>query len=206
MAFIAKDGAMTKQVTIFKNEVDDVAFKQWFAKHVATNPNTMASYYGKIGRAEHAMELIMNAPAVGDKERRKMWVETICSMPVLIQPHVMDKILIWKMKGKEKQAMSQRTFHMEIRGELVDADKYETFKITWARLARQAAATLRLMGDSGVEPEIAIWSDDWFGNHQDISLLSNLDGQGDAAEKAMSETQEELVSSELLEAAQELAK
>ena len=71
----------------------------------------------------------------------------------------------------------QRTFTVEIRVDYADPDKNDTMRTTLLHMARHGYATAALLAE-GIKPMVTMWSDDFFGNHEDIALLDDAIQQG----------------------------
>ncbi len=95
-----------------------------------------------------------------------------------------------------------RQFTMDVRVDFTDQDKLTAVRETMAALGRQAFATVSLIADKGSKPTIAVYSDDSFSGHEDISILENTvqKGHEQLAEAAGEAVPEEAISQEMLDA------
>jgi len=67
--------------------------------------------------------------------------------------------------------MSQRKWTIEVLADYDDASKNDYITDKVRRAAAYIAANTNLLQDS-VKPKCACWSDDFFGDHEEISLLA----------------------------------
>lgn len=120
---------------------------------------------------------------------------------VTAEPSVMDRIIDWKIRGPNlrlhKEARMIRQFTIELRVNYADTEKNETMQSACAAAARHMFATANLLAD-GTQPDIAIYSDDWFTGKKEISLLQDVIAQG--KEELGDSLPEGEVSSELMKA------
>lgn len=93
----------------------------------------------------------------------------------------------------------QRSFTIELRVDYADAGKNPAMKKAVAQAARHLFATASLLKDQA-QPQIAIFSDDFFGNHEDIALLEDTLATGAEALTAAGDTSDGAISDELLNA------
>jgi hypothetical protein len=66
----------------------------------------------------------------------------------------------------------QRQFTIELRVDYADAEKNDTMRTALQAAARHVYATAVLLADA-VKPQIAIFSDDFFAGHEQITLLED---------------------------------
>lgn len=97
----------------------------------------------------------------------------------------------------------QRQFTIELRVDFADADKLEPLKQTLQQAARHAYATAQLISDNPKLTQIAIYSDDFFTGHKEISLMDDVIQQG-LDETGGAESGSDSISSELANAAKGL--
>jgi hypothetical protein len=137
------------------------------------------------------------------------------NIDMLASPGLMDKIIDWKMSGPfyrkmdemngyhttEEQSKMQRQFTIELRVDYEDNEKNDAMRKACAAAGRHVFATASLLSD-GIQPQISIYSDDYFAGHDEIKLMEDtiqqgLDATKDDAENATSEPE---ISSELMRA------
>lgn len=75
-------------------------------------------------------------------------------------------------------AHMQRQFSIELRVDFADAEKLIPLQQTLQQAARHALATARLISDNPKSTQVAIYSEDFFSGHQQISLLDDVIQQG----------------------------
>lgn len=91
----------------------------------------------------------------------------------------------------------QRQLTMELRVDFADQEKLPAIQQAFQQAARHVLATARLISDNPKSTQIAIYSEDFFSGHQEISLLDDVIQMGlDATDSADPETAG--VSSELM--------
>lgn len=134
------------------------------------------------------------------------------NIDMLANPGLIDRIIDWKMAGPyyrkingyhnttEEQKM-QRQFTIELRVDYADNEKNDAMRQACAAAGRHVFATASLLSD-GVQPQISIYSDDYFAGHEEIKLMEDtiqqgLDATAVAAEGAVPEQE---ISSELMKA------
>ncbi len=99
----------------------------------------------------------------------------------------------------------QRQYTIELRVDYADADKNAAMRAALQHAARHVLATAGLIADSGVKPQIAIFSDDWFSGHDEIKLFDDIVAQGLAETLTTGTGEIEEVDPELIRAMQGLA-
>ena len=85
----------------------------------------------------------------------------------------------------------QRQFTIELRVDYADNGKNDAMRTALQAAARHVYATATLLADA-VKPQVAIFSDDFFSGHEQITLLEDtikdgLDQIGDTKEDAPSD-------------------
>lgn len=90
----------------------------------------------------------------------------------------------------------QRQFTIELRVDFADPEKNEALRTTLQQAARRVLATANLIADNPKATKIAIFSDDFFSAHEEISLLDDV--LGEVTAETVNETGEDEPSSELL--------
>lgn len=76
--------------------------------------------------------------------------------------------------SRKRVNIMQRTFTLEVRMDCADDGKYEAMKQRVRIVGRQLWAGAALISQgSDVKPQIAVFSDDFYGNHEDIVLLED---------------------------------
>lgn len=119
----------------------------------------------------------------------------------------MDRLIDWKLQspghvrrhGNRVTAITeghtmQRQFNIELRVDYEDPGKNDAMRKACADAARHMYAMAQLLAD-GVQPQIAIFSDDYFAGKEEIKLLEDVIQTGIDA-TAMT-GQQDTVSSEL---------
>src|ERR1035437_1859122 len=104
---------------------------------------------------------------------------------LLAKPDVLDKLVAWRLgshkvfrltaSGADEYRRSgamQRQFTIELRVDYADAEKNDTLRTALQAAARHVYATAVLLADA-VKPQIAIFSDDFFAGHEQITLLED---------------------------------
>lgn len=70
--------------------------------------------------------------------------------------------------------MSQRTFSMELRMDCQDDGKYESMKKRMMILGRQAITHAAMLSQGlDIQPQVAMFTDDFYGKHEVISLMDD---------------------------------
>ncbi len=137
-----------------------------------------------IGNCNVISYYIGNAMA-GDKQFReyaRAWAEARINRPISEQPSadVLDKLITWELFKKDTKM--QRTWKIEVTADFADETKYEAIKVAVQRAAVRLKATVAFGMDQGVKPLVVCYSDDFFGNHEDIDLWAkNLAATDDDA-------------------------
>lgn len=103
----------------------------------------------------------------------------------LANPDVLDKLIIWRMgdvkyRKRTRREMDefirsgsmQRQFTIELRVDYADNEKNDAMRTALQAAARHVYATATLLADA-VKPQIAIFSDDFFAGHEQITLLED---------------------------------
>ena len=88
----------------------------------------------------------------------------------------------------------QRQFTIELRVDYADNEKNDSMRTALQAAARHVYATATLLADA-VKPQIAIFSDDFFAGHEQITLLEDTIKAG---KEQIGGTDETPVSDELL--------
>lgn len=86
----------------------------------------------------------------------------------------------------------QRQFTIELRVDFEDQDKLPVLTSILQQAARHAFATAQLISDNQKTTQIAIFSDDFFSGHEEISLLEDTIQQGIDATTAPAEDDDTL--------------
>lgn len=103
----------------------------------------------------------------------------------------------YKLHTITEGAHMQRQFTIELRVDFADQEKLIPLQQTLQQAARHALATARLISDNPKSTQVAIYSEDFFSGHQQISLLDDVIQQGlDATGETSSGADE--ISSELM--------
>lgn len=135
-------------------------------------------------------------------------VEHHAEWGVTLETSLMDRLIDWKLRSPatarklKTSAISEedhliRQFTVELRVNYADNDKNDVMRRAVAAAARHIFATAQLLAD-GTNPDIAIFSDDWFAGREEIKLLDDVIQQGlDEAGENIAEGE---VSSELMSA------
>jgi len=92
----------------------------------------------------------------------------------------------------------QRTFHIELRVTYQDKGKDKPMEKAIVQGARHMLGAAKLLAD-GIAPQIVVYSDDFYGGHEEISLLDAVVSD----EVALGIADESQVSDELLELARQ---
>jgi len=102
-----------------------------------------------------------------------------------INSALLDKQIRWALGDPRHKSHRQlkrdgmyRQFTMDIRVDFTDEDKLAMVREAVAACGRQVFATVSLIADGGSKPQIAIYSDDSFAGHEDISILENTVQKG----------------------------
>jgi hypothetical protein len=97
----------------------------------------------------------------------------------------------------------QMMWTIEAKADFADPEKNAAIAEAIRQHAVALHATLSLIKDNGVSPQVVCFSDDWFHGHSDISLMKNTLGGVTEGQPGLAEQDE--VSDELAAAARELA-
>lgn len=81
-------------------------------------------------------------------------------------------------REQKEVRMTQRQFTVEIRVDYHDDQKNEEMRKALLRAARNLYATASLLKDT-VQPEVAIFSDDFYHGHQELKLMDDVIAQGE---------------------------
>lgn len=140
---------------------------------------------------------------------RQQWGAARASLgPVCRSPEVLDQMIIWRMDdprytSRKKGKTMQRQWTIEARADFADPEKNDAITEAVRQHAVALNATLILIKDSGISPQVVCYSDDFMIGHEDINLMDNKLGaavmeQGDLAAPAME------VSDEMLQAMRDM--
>lgn len=134
------------------------------------------------------------------------------NIDMIANPYLLDKIIDWKMAGPfyrksngyhntTEENKMQRQFTIELRVDYEDNEKNDAMRKACAAAGRHVFATASLLAD-GIQPQISIYSDDYFAGHDEIKLMEDTIQQGLDATKEDGEAQpsEGEISSELMKA------
>jgi hypothetical protein len=104
---------------------------------------------------------------------------------LLADPDTLDKLVIWRMNDVKyrrrtrreqdefiRSGSMQRQFTIELRVDYADNEKNDAMRTALQAAARHVYATATLLADA-VKPQIAIFSDDFFAGHEQITLLED---------------------------------
>lgn len=97
----------------------------------------------------------------------------------------------------------QRQFTIELRVDFADSDKLQPLKQVLQQAARHAFATAQLISDNPKLTKVAIFSDDFFTGHEEISLMDDVIAEGLAQTGETQSGDSGSISSELMSAAAE---
>lgn len=150
------------------------------------------SYYAFIPCSCNSCMQKMNAKsAPAFLEYARAWAEARINRPVSEQPSadVLDKIIMWDLFKKDTKM--QRTWKIEVTADFADESKYEAIKKAIIDAAADLKATVTFGMDQGVKPLVVCYSDDFFGNHEDIDLMAAA--LAPRAPKEYSENDQELL-------------
>lgn len=150
--------------------------------------------------------------------RAKVYIETVNTImtnnrfntpAILADPFGLDQLIEWKMGSIRnvtrtrrydeitEEMKMQRQFTIELRVDFADSEKLGPIKKTLLMAARHCVTTARLIEDNPKSTVIAVYSDDFFSGHQEISLMEDLIQEGiDAAAAGL--PVEDTISSELM--------
>lgn len=90
----------------------------------------------------------------------------------------------------------QRQFTIELRVDYADPEKNDAMRTALQAAARHVYATATLLAET-VKPQIAIFSDDFFAGHEQITLLEDTIQAG---KEQIGDTKEDAPSDELIQA------
>lgn len=108
---------------------------------------------------------------------------------VTLETDLMDRLIDWKIRSPSMTKCMKtsattdgdgqmiRQFTIELRVNYADSDKNDTMRSACAAAARHMFATANLLAD-GTNPDIAIYSDDWFAGKEEINLMQDVIQQG----------------------------
>ncbi len=103
----------------------------------------------------------------------------------------------YKLHTITEGAHMQRQFTIELRVDFADAEKLVPLQQTLQQAARHALATARLISDNPKSTQVAIYSEDFFSGHQQISLMEDVIQQG-LDETGETSSGSDTISSELM--------
>ena len=101
--------------------------------------------------------------------------------PECRSPDVLDQMIIWRMNDPRYQQhehlkgtkQMQRQWTIEARADFADPDKNAAITEAVRQHAVALNATLVLIKDNGISPQVVCYSDDFFTGHEDINLMEN---------------------------------
>lgn len=136
------------------------------------------------------------------REYMQAWARARLSQPVeeQLMADVLDKLIVWELFKKDMKM--QRTWKIEVTADFADETKYESISREVKRAAVLLNATTALGMDQGVKPMVVCYSDDFFGNHEDIDMWAK-DVDAENAPDALGKQDE--LSDELRQAMQDMA-
>lgn len=128
---------------------------------------------------------------------------------VLAHPDVLDKLILWRMTDPRyadratrlKGVPMQRQWTIEARADFADQDKNDAITKAVRTAAVHINATIALLIDSGIKPQVSAFSDDFFAGHEEIGLIEDTLGKAKAEEDV---GDEQAVSEEMLAALRDL--
>lgn len=112
------------------------------------------------------------------------------NIDLLANPDVFDKVLDWRLNSpshrKRKHranaiaegAHMQRQFTIELRIDYADNDKNEVMTKALKQAGRHILTTALLLRDEGMEPQIVVYSDDFFAGHSELKILDDIIAEG----------------------------
>lgn len=136
-----------------------------------------------------------------DHNYEQAWADAIAqassNFADVCDPNVLDQLILWKLASRSKDV--QRKWHIEITADFADEGRYAAVTRAVQMASAVLSSKLGFGADQGVKPQIAAWSDDWFGNNEQINIwAAELEGTTGAFDNP------DKVSDELLEAMQEM--
>lgn len=72
----------------------------------------------------------------------------------------------------------QRQFTIELRIDYADNDKNEVMTKALKQAGRHILTTALLLRDEGMEPQIVVYSDDFFAGHSELKILDDIIAEG----------------------------
>lgn len=130
------------------------------------------------------------------------------NLDMLATPDTLDRLIDWKMGDPKvrprrlhaEEVTIQRQFTIELRVDYEDNEKNDAMRKACAAAGRHVFATASLLAD-GIQPQISIYSDDYFAGHDEIKLMEDTIQQGlDATKGESEESASGEISSELMRA------
>lgn len=121
-------------------------------------------------------------------------------------PDVLDNLIVWRMNDPRytdltnhvKGLPMQRQWTIEARADYADPGKNEAINDAIRTFAIRLHATMALLADNGVVPQVVTFSDDFFDGHEEIKL------HADKLEPSEVNQPMDKVSDELLQAARDM--
>jgi hypothetical protein len=121
-----------------------------------------------------------------------------------------DQLVAWRMGDpryedratRVKGLKMQRQWTIEARADFADRDKNDAITQAIREAAVHVHATMALLSDKGVSPQVVAFSDDFFAGHEEIGLHENKLGKAIHDHTGMCD--EAPVSDELLAAARDM--
>src|SRR5262245_35923364 len=104
------------------------------------------------------------------------------SMDILAQPDALDQLIIWRQQdpryadkyvGELRSKMPQRQWTIEARADFEDPGKNDVLDQAFKVAAAHVNATMLLLMDKGVKPQVVCFSDDFFAGHKEIDWLGD---------------------------------
>jgi hypothetical protein len=138
-----------------------------------TIPNAWDYYSCYIGQNRGVV------PAWGDAER-DAYEKQVMSDLEIVDDEQLERLAKWKLGDPRHKTRRQlkrdkmyRQFTFDIRVDFTDKEKLAVVRQAVANAARDVYATVSLLLDKGSEPQIAVYSDDGFEGHEEISIMEN---------------------------------
>lgn len=107
-----------------------------------------------------------------NKELEQAWADAVSqaasNFAEVCDPNVLDKLIKWKLHVRSKEV--QRTWKIEITASFADEARYAAITTAVQQAAVVINAKIAMGMDQGVKPQIAAWSDDFYGDHKNIEI------------------------------------
>ena len=117
--------------------------------------------------------------------RRQQWGSARSRLTETAKPHVIDQMIIWRIDDPRytdhtnlvKGKIMQRQWTIEGRADFADTEKNDAITTAFRNAAVMLNATLALIKDNGIAPQVVCYSDDFFTGHEDIALMEDKLGK-----------------------------